>query len=103
MHPNLTQSLQPFVHQKNILLTSYRKNGQPVPTTVHIVVEGERAFVRTWNTAGKFKRIRSDPAVEIAPSTGRRHPTGPAIHMPARMLSGTEVARLLVSLLASIL
>lgn len=92
MHPNLTSSLQPFVHQKNILLTSYRKSGKPVPTTVHIVVEGERAFVRTWNTAGKFKRIRNNPEVEIAPSTGRGHPTGAAIPMRARMLSDTEAA-----------
>lgn len=83
-------SLAPFVRQKAVLLTTYRRDGTPVGTAVNIVVEGDHAFVRSWETAGKIKRIRNNPEVEIAPSTMSGKPTGPAIRARARMLSGTE-------------
>jgi uncharacterized protein len=82
--------LQPFVHQKTVLLTSYRRDGTAVGTPVNIVVDGDRAFIRTFDTAWKLKRIRNNPVVEIAPSTFRGKPTGPAIRARARVLSGSE-------------
>ena len=87
-----TSVLEPFVRQKTVLLTTYRRGGAPVDTPVHIAVEGDRAFVRTWEKAGKVKRIRNNPNVEIAPSTMRGKPTGPAIRARARILSGDESA-----------
>jgi len=60
---------------------------------VNIAVEGARAFVRTWDTAWKLKRIRNNPEIEIAPSTFRGKPTGPAIRARARVLNGAESAR----------
>jgi uncharacterized protein len=39
------QALEPFVNQKTVLLTTYRRNGAPVGTPVNIAVEGARAFV----------------------------------------------------------
>jgi PPOX class probable F420-dependent enzyme len=86
------QALEPFVHQKNVLLTTYRRDGTPVGTPVHIAVDGDRAFIRTWDTTWKLKRIRNNPEVEIAPSTIGGKPTGPAIHAHARVLSGDEAA-----------
>jgi PPOX class probable F420-dependent enzyme len=82
--------LERFVRPKTILLTSYRRNGTPVGTPVNIAVDGEHAFVRTWDTAWKFKRISNNPVVEIAPSTLRGQPTGPAIRAHARVLDGDE-------------
>jgi uncharacterized protein len=79
-----------FVHQRTVLLTTYRRDGTPVGTPVNIVVDGDRAFVRTFDTAWKLKRIRNNPTVEIAPSTARGKPTGPAIGARARVLGGTE-------------
>jgi PPOX class probable F420-dependent enzyme len=87
-----TLALEPFVRQNTALLTTYRRDGMPVGTPVNIAVDGDRAFVRTWDTAGKFKRIRNNPMVEIAPSTFRGTPTGPAIRARARVLSGDESA-----------
>ena len=55
---------------------------------MNIAVEGARAFVRTWDTAWKLKRIRNNPEVEIAPSTFRGKP----IRARARVLSGGESA-----------
>lgn len=83
----------PFVRQKTILLTSYRKDGTPVGTPVHIAVDGDRAYVRTFDKAWKVKRMQHNPEVEIAPSTVRGAPTGPAIRARARLLDGEESAR----------
>ena len=85
-------ALKPFVRQKTVLLTTYRRDGTAVGTPVHIAVDGDRAFIRTWDTAWKLKRIRNNPEVEIAPLTARGKPTGPAICARARVLSGEESA-----------
>jgi PPOX class probable F420-dependent enzyme len=84
--------LEPFVRQQTVLLTTYRRDGTPVGTPVNIAVEGDRAFVRTWDTAGKLKRIRNNAEVALAPSTFRGRPTGPAIRAHAKILSGPEAA-----------
>lgn len=82
--------LEPFVRQWAVLLTTYKRDGMPVGTPVNIVVEGDYAFFRTWDTAWKLKRIRNNPEVEVAPSTPRGRPTGPAIHARTRVLDGDE-------------
>jgi len=85
-------ALDPFVRQWAVLLTTYRRDGRPVGTPVSIAVDGDRAFVRTWDTTGKFKRIRGNPEVEVAPSTVLGRPTGPAIRARARVLKCDESA-----------
>jgi PPOX class probable F420-dependent enzyme len=90
-HP--TPTLEGFARQKYVRLTSYRKSGAAVSTPVHIAVEGGHAVVRTWSTSGKFKRMVRNPAVELAPSTWRGQPTGPAIGACARLLGDVEAAQ----------
>jgi PPOX class probable F420-dependent enzyme len=85
-------SLEPFVRQWAVLLTTYKRDGTPIGTPVNIAVDGDRAFVRTFDTAWKLKRIRNNPEVEVAPSTWRGKPTGPAIRARARVLEGEEAA-----------
>ena len=75
---------------KTVLLTTYRHDGTPVGTPVNIAVDGNRAFVRTFDTAWKLKRIRNNLEVEIAPSPIGGTPTGPAIRARARLLGGDE-------------
>ncbi len=87
-HP--TPTLERFARQQYVLLTSYRKSGTAVSTPVHLAVEGDHAFVRTWSTAGKFKRMVHHPAVELAPSTWRGRSTGQAIGACAHVLSDAE-------------
>ena len=43
--PSPASSFAPFVHQKTVLLTTYRRDGTPVGTPVNIAVEGDHAFV----------------------------------------------------------
>jgi PPOX class probable F420-dependent enzyme len=88
-----------FVGQWAVLLTTYKRDGIPIGTPVNIAVDGNRAFVRTFDTAWKLKRIHNNPEVKIAPSTWRGRPTGSAIRARARLLEGEESAyagRLLV-------
>ena len=79
-----------FARQKTVALTTFRKDGTPVPTAVSIIVDGDRAYFRTYDKAGKYRRLRRDPHVEIAPSNGRGRPTGPSMRATARLLSTEE-------------
>ena len=58
-----------------------------------IAVDGDRAYVRTWDSAWKAKRMRNNPAVLVAPSTVRGRATGPAIGARSRLLDGEEARR----------
>lgn len=89
----VTPALRPLVHQPTVRLTTYRRDGRPVGTAVSIAVDGPRAFVRTFESAGKFKRIRNNPLVDVAPSTFRGEATGPAMRARVRILSGDEAER----------
>jgi PPOX class probable F420-dependent enzyme len=75
---------------KTVLLTTYRRDGSPVATPVSLATDGEHAYVRTYEKAGKVRRLARNRHVEIAPSTSRGTPTGPAVKAVARRLSGDE-------------
>ena len=79
-----------LVKQRNVVVTTYRRDGTGVPTAVNVVVIGDHAYFRTWSTSGKAKRLRRDPRVLIAPSNARGKATGPAVTATARLLSGDE-------------
>jgi PPOX class probable F420-dependent enzyme len=81
------------VHQTTAALTTFRRDGRRVTTPVHVAVDGDRLVFRTWHTTGKFKRIRNNPIVELAPSTFRGKVTGPAIRARTRILEGAEARR----------
>ena len=90
--------LRPFVDQKTVVLTSYRRDGTPVPTAVNIAVDGNRAFAKTFAASGKYKRIRRNPDVTVAPSDFKGKPSGSALPMTAHFVEGAdyELARKLV-------
>jgi len=87
-----TVALRPFVRQKTVLLTSYRRDGTPVGAPVSMAVDGARGFVRSPGNGWKVRRMRNNPMVELAPCTTRGRPTGPAIQARARRLRGPEAA-----------
>jgi PPOX class probable F420-dependent enzyme len=92
--------LAPFVEQKTVLLTTFRRDGTPVGTPLSVAVDGDRAYFRTFEKAGKAKRLRNDERVELTPSTTRGTPTGTGAPLAARArpVEGTEhrhAARLL--------
>jgi len=83
-------AFEPFRRRRTALLTTYKRDGTPVATPVTIAVDGDRAYVRTWDSAWKAKRMRNHPAVLVAPSTARGRATGPAIAARSRLLDGDE-------------
>jgi uncharacterized protein len=82
-----------FTHTRNVLLTTYKRDGTPVGTPVLIATHEPVAYIRTFDPSGKLKRIRNNPEVELAPSTIRGRPTGPSMRARARILAGQESAR----------
>ena len=91
--------LAPLKNTKTILLTTYKRDGTPVPTPVSIAFAGDRAFFRSYDKAWKTKRLRNNPRVELAASTLRGKPTGPPVRARASLLEG-ESARVAARALA---
>jgi PPOX class probable F420-dependent enzyme len=77
---------------KCISLTTFRKSGKPVSTPVGFAVESGKLYVVTGTKTGKFKRIRSNPKVQLAPCTMRGKVVGPTIEAVARILPAGEEA-----------
>lgn len=78
--------------QKYISLATFRKNGAAVYTPVWFGEEAGKLYVMTRTDLGKFKRIRNNPQVGIAPCTARGKITGPEFPATARILSPQEFA-----------
>jgi len=78
--------------QQFINLTTYRKNGEPVVTTVWFAHEGDRIVGTTQQQAGKLKRMRGTPKVSIAPSTYNGQVLGEAVDGVGRVLPAEEYA-----------
>jgi PPOX class probable F420-dependent enzyme len=86
--------------QKAVLLETRKRDGTWVGTPVSIVVVDGRAFFRTYDAAGKSKRLRNFPEVKVAPSTMRGKPTGACVAGTARLLDDEESARVRAALAA---
>jgi uncharacterized protein len=82
--------LAPVRSSKTILLTTYKRDGTAVGTPVSIAFDGDRAFFRTYDRAGKARRLRNNPRVLVAPSTLRGQVTGPAVQARATLLDGAQ-------------
>lgn len=86
-------TFESFRKRRTALLTTYKRDGTAVATPVTIAVDGDRAYVRTWDSAWKAKRMRNNPAVLVAPSTMRGRVRGEAIGARSRLLDGEEAER----------
>ena len=71
-------------------LTTFRRSGAAVVTPVWFALEGGKVYVVTTAEAGKIKRIRNNPQVQLAPSTGGGKALGPAVEAVARLLPPGE-------------
>jgi uncharacterized protein len=88
--PSPAAALESFDRSWAVLLTTYKRDGTPVGTPVNLAVAGDHAYFRSYSKAWKTTRIRNNPDVEIAPSTIRGNPTGPAWRAKALLLTGDE-------------
>jgi PPOX class probable F420-dependent enzyme len=75
---------------KTILLTTYKRDGTAVSTPVSIAFDGDRAYFRSYDKAWKTRRLQHNSRVQVAPSTFRGKPTGPAVRASATLLQGQQ-------------
>ena len=85
---NIPMAIPPGIHdQKYISLATFRKNGDSVYTPVWFGEKDDKLYVMTRSDSGKYKRIRNNPQIRIAPCTARGKITGPEFAATARILS----------------
>jgi PPOX class probable F420-dependent enzyme len=72
--------------QKYISLTTFRKSGAAVPTPVWFGECDDKLYVMTRSDSGKYKRIRNDSQVRVAPCTVRGKTAGPEFAATAQIL-----------------
>lgn len=80
--------------EKYINLETYRRNGRGVRTPVWFVEsssgDGSILYVRTSDDTGKYKRIRNNPSVQVAPCDMRGSVKGKWVKGEARIASEEE-------------
>lgn len=81
-----------------IVLTTYRRTGDAVPTTVWFAEAEGVLYLTTGSQAGKAKRLRANPAVLVAPSDQVGNVQGPALAGHARVLEPHENAAAIAAL-----
>jgi PPOX class probable F420-dependent enzyme len=72
--------------QKYISLTTFRKTGVPVPTPVWFGEKNGKLYVMSRSDSGKYKRVRNNSKVRIAPCSIRGKVTGLQFDAVARLL-----------------
>lgn len=79
--------IPPEIHaQRYISLITFRKNGLAVPTPVWFGELNDKLYILSRANSGKYKRIRNNPSVKVAPCTIRGKITGPEFAAMARIL-----------------
>jgi uncharacterized protein len=78
---------------KYCLLTTFKRNSEPVPTPVWFGLTDDRLYFRTYADAAKIKRLRRNPRVLVGPCDLRGKPKGPMIEAAARLLPKDEEER----------
>ncbi|MER7464313.1 PPOX class F420-dependent oxidoreductase [Streptomyces sp. NPDC097981] len=86
---------------KYVSLTTFRKDGTPVPTPVWAVADGGELFIWTRSDSWKVKRIRNNGRVTLSPCDvrGRVAQGAPVLEGEARLLdeAGLKRVRTLIS------
>jgi PPOX class probable F420-dependent enzyme len=76
--------------QKYISLTTFRRSGAAIATPVWFARLEETVYVYSGATAGKVKRIRNNPQVQLAICTMRGRVQGPTISGVARIVTDPQ-------------
>ncbi len=93
MHDTGSSPFSALRGHKYLSLASFRRNGQPVDTPVWFAEADGRVYIMTRNDSGKYKRIRNNPRVRVAPCTMRGRRLGPEAEARARVLERADFGR----------
>jgi len=80
-------------NQQFMNLTTYRRSGEAMVTPVWFAQDGDTLYVMTTATAGKVKRLRNNPRVQVGPSDRAGKPLGPVVVAQGRVLEGEEAKK----------
>lgn len=84
-------SFHPTLARENyISLCTFRKDGNAVPTPVWFAEHNGTLLVMTRDNSFKIRRIRNNPAVQVAPCSMRGRVTGPYQNAAAAILPPSE-------------
>ncbi|MFN6555243.1 PPOX class F420-dependent oxidoreductase [Mycolicibacterium septicum] len=79
-----------FENYRQIVLVTFKKSGEPMPSPINHGVADGKLYVRTDPSTGKVKRIRNNPKVLVVASNLRGKPSGPVVAGVARILPEAE-------------
>jgi uncharacterized protein len=68
---NVVPTLDALAGEQFVSLTTFRRDGTPVPTPVWIARDGDALVVTTPAESGKVKRLRRNARVELRPCDRR--------------------------------
>jgi PPOX class probable F420-dependent enzyme len=71
-------------------LTTFRRDGTGVTTTVWFARDGDRVYIMTMVSAGKVKRLRNNPSARLGPSDRAGKPLGGEVVVRGRLLGDAE-------------
>jgi PPOX class probable F420-dependent enzyme len=90
---SISAEIAPWISVKTAVLETRKRDGSWIPTPVSLVVDDGHVYFRSYDAAGKAKRLRNFPAVRVAPSTLRGKPKGAAVPATAILLNGSDAER----------
>ena len=82
----MTPTFADLAAAKYVLLTTFRKDGTPVPTAVWAAADADRLLVWTVTDSYKVKRLRRDPRITLAVCDVRGNPRSDAVPGTATVL-----------------
>ncbi|MBL7260678.1 PPOX class F420-dependent oxidoreductase [Paractinoplanes lichenicola] len=83
-------TLEQLGSEKYVSLTTYRKDGTPVPTAVWVLPAGAGVAIWTVTDTWKVKRARNNPKVTVAACDVRGNVRGEAVEGRARIGDAAE-------------
>lgn len=75
-----------FDKTRQIVLVTFKRSGEAVPSPIYHGVADGKIYVRTDASSGKVKRLRNDSRVVVVPCSLRGKPKGQAVAGLARIL-----------------
>lgn len=83
----------PLASAKYMQLTTFTRDGRPVPARVHGVTDGDRAYFGAWSRSGSVKRLSHTDAVQVTPCSALGLCYGPPLDATARLLPAEKARR----------
>ena len=85
----------PLAQARYLLLTTFRQKGAPVSVRVQGIIDGDRAYFRTWSRSGMIKRLRHANGVQVTPcGVLGLCSYGPPLDAAVRLLADEEASRI---------